>query len=116
MDFIDILIIVSCAAGLIYFAFDRIKYLNITVFYKKQERLFELNKIISIIEIEIRDTEEIIKTEKIDALYDDIFADKLIAYRDNMDKLILLKKEQKEIEIYLKNFRMYKHSFIKYYE
>jgi hypothetical protein len=116
MDFIDTLIIVSCVAGLIYFAFDRIKYSNITVFYKKQERLFELNKIITVIKIDIKETDEIIKTVNIDTLYDDIFTDKLIAYRDNMDKLILLKKEQKEIEIYLKNFRMYKHSGIKYYE
>jgi hypothetical protein len=97
--------------------FDRSKYSNSRVnkfsnksvgfseyvFHKHLEKLTDLNNIITAIEFDIKETEEIIKTEDIDTLYDDIFTDKLITYRDNEHKLKELKNERRELELYILN-------------
>jgi hypothetical protein len=81
------------------------------VFYEKSERLNEIYKIIAVIENDIRDTEEIIKSINFDAVYDDGLTDKFISYRDNEDRLRYLKDEQGKIERYLRKARMYHKDF-----
>jgi hypothetical protein len=107
MKLIDIIIFSLCVIGLIYFFFDRLKYRNISVYHKKLERLNELKKIITAIESEDKDTENIIRSTNFDAFFEEKFTDRLINYRDNDLKLSYLKNELKEIELYIKNFRMY---------
>jgi len=107
MKTIDIIIFSLCVIGLIYFFFDRLKYSNISVYRKKLERLNEIRKIIASIENDNDETEEIIKSINIDTVHDDETINKFINYRDNDTKLSVLKDEQREIELYIKNFRIY---------
>ena len=107
MKLIDIIIFSLCVIGLIYFFFDRLKYSNINVYRKKLKRLIELRKIIASIENDNNETEEIIKSINIDTVHDDETINKFINYRDNDNKLSVLKDEQKKIELYIKNFRIY---------
>jgi len=104
MNIIDIIILILCAAGLVYFFFDRLKYRDISVYYGKLERLNELRKIITSIENNNLNSENIINSNNFGAVYDDGQADNLVTCKN---KLISLKKEKKEIERYIKNFRMY---------
>jgi hypothetical protein len=102
MKLIDILIFLLSVAGLVYFMFERIKYSNRERYYEKSERLKELERIIAVIENENGETEEIIKSINADTVYDDEMTDRLINYRDNEGYLKDLKKEQREIELYLR--------------
>jgi len=101
LSFLDITIFILCLGGLIYFIFNRIKYTNIDVFHEKCDRLSELNNIISRIENKNKERLELIKTIKFETIYD-VFPESLIEYRDDEDKLKELKKEQRDIEIYLR--------------
>jgi len=107
MKIIDIIIFSLCAAGLVYFIIDRFKYRDINVYHDKLERLNELRKLITSVEKENKETENMIHSMNIDSIYENEFTDRVINYRDNEYKLINLKKEKKEIERYIKNFRMY---------
>jgi hypothetical protein len=81
--------------------FLRIKYSNRAAFWRKHERLHELNEAISRIESDNYEAMEIIKAINLDADIDDSLADRLIKYRDEEDALHALKKEQRKIEKYL---------------
>jgi len=107
MNFIDILILFLSIAGLVYFAFDRVRYSNKNVYCKKLERLNEIRKTIIFIETENAGTDEIIKSMNADMVCDDETADKLIKYRDNEEKLEYLKDEKNKIERYIKHARSY---------
>jgi len=107
MKIIDIIIFTLCATGLIYFMFDRLKYTNMNVYREKLKRLNELRKLIALIENEDRETEKLIWSVNLDADLEKELADRLIGYRDNDDKLSVLKDEQRKIEKYIKNFRIY---------
>jgi hypothetical protein len=106
MDFIDILIIISCAAGLIYFALDRIKYSNRNVLHKKLERLNELQTLLLNTKKDNSLMELLISSNNVTD-FDNFPSDKLIEYRDNIEKLEFYENEYKEIKKYLKNVRMY---------
>ncbi|GBU28266.1 hypothetical protein R84B8_01824 [Treponema sp. R8-4-B8] len=107
MKLIDIIIISLCVIGLIYFAFDRLKYSNLKAFHKKLERLNELKKTIAAVENDNKKTEDFIKSINADTVYDDETLERLINYRDNEEKLDDLKNEQRKIELYIKNARSY---------
>ena len=107
MNPIDIIILSCCIIGLVYFAIDRFKYRDINVYHEKLERLNELRKLITAIENENVETENIIKSINLDNDFNDELTDKLIKNRDNEYKLSSLKDEQRKIELYIKNFRMY---------
>jgi len=107
MKLIDIIILSLCVIGLIYFAFDRFKYSNKKVFSENIRRLNYLRKIIADIENDNSETEKIIKSINADTIFDDELTDKLIKYRDDEDKLNILKTEMKQIEKYISNFRIY---------
>jgi hypothetical protein len=82
--------------------FERIKYSNRERYYEKLKRLKELERIIAVIENDNKVTEEIIKSINADTVYDSEMTDKLVNYRDNEGYLKDLKKEQIEIELYLR--------------
>jgi len=105
---IDILIFILCLGGLIYLITDRAKYMDINKYYKKQKRLFELCEIINSIEADNKKILEQIDDANIYEPLDDKFANKLIQFSDDENKLTELKKEQREVETYLKNARHYK--------
>lgn len=107
MKIIDIIILSLCFFGLVYFFIDRLKYRNINVYREKLKRLNELRKIITAVENEEKETEEIIKSINLDDDFDDELTDRLINSKHNDLRLSYLKAEQKEIELYIKNFRMY---------
>jgi len=107
MKLIDIIIFSLCVIGLVYFIFDRRKYTNLSAYYEKHERLFEIIKEITALENDNKEFNELIKITNLDTDVDDEFADKLICYRNNEDKLKFLKNEQIKIEYYIKNARMY---------
>jgi len=107
MNPIDIIILSCCVIGLVYFAIDRFKYRDINVYHEKLERLNELRKLITAIEIEDKETEKMIWAIDLDAYLENELTDRLINYRDNDNKLSVLKDEQRKIELYIKNFRMY---------
>jgi len=102
MNIIDIIIIFLCVVGLIYFFFDRLKYRDINVYYDKLERLNDLRKLITAIENEKIKTDNLSSPNNIGVFYDE--EDNSIICKD---KLSYLKKEKKEIERFIKNFRMY---------
>jgi len=104
MNIIDIIILTLCAVGLVYFFFDRLKYRDISVYQDKLVRLNELRKLIAAIENENLKNENIFNSNNISVVYDDEDADNFIICKD---KLSYLKKEKKEIERFIKNFRMY---------
>lgn len=106
MNFLDILILLICLGGLIFFFFDRIKFSNKTVYQQKKERFFQLQKLINNIKSENEEAEILIQSLDFDDFTDSI-TDKLIKYRDNEDKLEICKAEYKKIESYLKNARPY---------
>ena len=108
MILIDILIFILCLGGLIYLITDRAKYMDINKYYKKQKRLFELCEIINSIEADNKKILEQIDDANIYEPLDDKFANKLIQFSDDENKLTELKKEQREVETYLKNARHYK--------
>jgi hypothetical protein len=107
MSLIDILIFVISIAGLIYFFLDRIKYSNKNTYYKKLERLYELEKEIHRIELHNSETEVLINNMNIYMDFDDGIADKLIKYRDDSGKLETLKNERIKISSYLLKSRLY---------
>jgi len=107
MELIDVIIFSSCVIGLIYFAFDRLKYSNKKTYHEKNDRLNQLRKTIAAIENDNRETEELIKLINHDTVYDDEFTDKLIKYGENEYKLNDLKNEKKTIEKYIKNAGKY---------
>jgi len=107
MNFIDLLILFLSIAGLVYFFIDRVRYSNRNVYCKKLERLNEIRKTIIFIETENAGTDEIIKSMNADTVCDDETADKLIKYRDNIEKLEYLKDEQNKIERYIKRAHTY---------
>jgi len=112
MKLIDIIILSLCVIGLIYFFFDRLKYSNVNAYREKQERLFDISKKIAAIENDNAETEELIKSINADTVYDDEMFEKLINYRDNEDRLVELKNEQRKIELYIKNARSYFKNYI----
>jgi hypothetical protein len=66
------------------------------------------------LEIEIRniksvnnETEKLINNMNLNMDFDDNFTDKLIKYRDDFDKLEALRNEHREIDLYLRNARLY---------
>ena len=107
MTFIDILILIVCIAGLVYFAFDRLKYSNKDVYSQKLEKLNKLKSLIHKIETDNEETESLIQSTKTDFDFNNIITDKLIEYRDNAEKLELYKNEYKETEAYLRKARSY---------
>jgi len=107
MKLIDFIIFFICVIGLIYFAFDRFKYSSKKIYHKNIKRLNHLRKIIASIENDNIETEEIIKSINFDTVFNDDLTDKLIKYRDDEDKLNILKTELKQIEKYINNFLIY---------
>jgi len=107
MNVIDILIFIVCTGGLFYFAFKRIKYSNRNVYRQKYERLNILNELISAAETEKEEAENLISSVNFDDEFKDGIVNKFIKYGDNMEKLRELKKEQTEIERYLRNAGRY---------
>jgi len=107
MKLIDIFIFLLCVVGLVYFFFDRLKYSNINTYHEKLERLSDIRKKIATIEADNKKFNELIKTTNLDTDFDENFSNKLIDYRNNEEKLNVLKREQREIEKYIKNARMY---------
>ena len=104
MKIIDYIILSLCAVGLVYFFFDRLKYRNINVYYEKLERLNELRKKITAIENDNMKNENLIISNNFGVVYDDEDKDNFVIYKDTLTNL---KKEKREIELYIKNFRMY---------
>jgi len=107
MKLIDVIILSLCLIGLIYFAFDRFKYSSKKIYRENIRRLDYLRKIIAAIENDNIETEKIIKSINVDTVYDDETINKFINYRNNEDELNILKTELKQIEKYIKNFRIY---------
>jgi len=102
MKTIDMLICFLCLAGLVYFFIDRFKYRDINVYHDKLYRLNELRKLITAIEND--NNNNIFKPADANNIFDDEQDDKYYIYEE---KLSNLKKEKKEIERYIQNFRMY---------
>jgi cephalosporin-C deacetylase-like acetyl esterase len=121
MNFIDILIFIISVGGLIYFIFHRFKYSNKTLFtpvnsnayeyIQNLEKLHALREEIRLIELHNNDMENLISNMNVDMYFDDGLTDKLINYRNNIDKLEILKFEYKKINLYLINSRPYLKEF-----
>jgi len=117
MNFIDILILFVSIGGLIYFVFHRFKYSNNTLFTpvnsnayeyaQNLEKLYALQEEIRVIELHNNNMEKIISDMNADMYFDDGLTDKLINYRNNIDKLKILKFEYRKINLFLKNSRFY---------
>jgi hypothetical protein len=113
MNFIDILILIISVGGLIYFIFRRFKYSNKIAFtpvnsnmyeyIQNLEKLHALREEIRVLELHNNDMEKLIS----DMNFDDGLTDKFINYRNNIDKLEILKFEYKKINLYLINARPY---------
>jgi hypothetical protein len=101
MNFIDIIILIICIAGLGCFAFERIKYSNKNVYFQKLEKLNKLRTLIIKIKSDNEEMELLISLSNKDFDFNDILTDKLIEYRDNEEKLKLYNDEYKKIESYL---------------
>jgi len=110
MKIIDIIIFFLCAVGLVYFVIDRFKYRDINVYHDKLERLNELRKLITAIEIENGKHENIFKPVGANNIFDDEQTEKYFIYEE---KLSNLKNEKKKIERYIENFRLYNKKLIK---
>jgi len=104
MNIIDIIISLLCVSGLVYFFFDRLKYRDINVYYDKLERLNELRKKITAIENDNLNTEKYFNSNNTNVVYDDENTDNFIICKDKLSCLI---KEKRDIELFIKNFRMY---------
>ena len=104
MKIIDYIILSLCLIGLVYFFFDRLKYRDINVYYKKLERLNELRKKITAIENDNMKNENLIISNNFGVVYDDEDKDNFVIYKDTLANL---KKEKRELELFIKNFRMY---------
>ena len=104
MKIIDIIILSLCVIGLVYFFFDRLKYRDINMYYKKLERLNELRKKIAAVENDNLKTEGLFASNNLNVVYDNEDVDNFVIYKGSLSSL---KKEQKEIELYIRNFRMY---------
>jgi hypothetical protein len=112
MNFIDIFIFIFCIAGLVYFAFNRIKYSNIkysnkNVYFQKLEKLDKLQTLINKIKSDNDEMELLISLSNKDFDINDIHTDKLIKYRDNKEKLKNYNDEYKKIESYLNKARSF---------
>jgi len=74
------------------------------MYYKKLERLNELRKKIAAVENDNLKTEGLFASNNLNVVYDNEDVDNFVIYKGSLSSL---KKEQKEIELYIRNFRMY---------
>jgi len=107
MNFIDILILIICISGIIYFIFDHFKYSNRIVYYEKLERFRILETLIRKIKSDNEEMESLILSANTDFDFNEAITDKLIEYRDNEEKLELYKHEYKKLELYLSKAKPY---------
>jgi hypothetical protein len=107
MNFIDVLILFVSTAGLVFFFLDRIRYSNRNVYYKKLERLRELEEEIRGIISANDETENLIINMDFDTGFDGSVTDRLVKYRDDYDRLEALRNEHRETGLYLRNARPY---------
>jgi hypothetical protein len=107
MIFLDALIAFACAAGLICFFFERVRYSNINAYRQKLERLRELEKEIRAIKHENIRAENIINNMDADMNFDENFTDELIKFSDDEARLETLKNECRKTASYLNKARPY---------
>jgi len=93
--------------GLIYFVFHRFKYSNKNKYIQNLEKKYALQEEILIIEHHKYYMEKIISDMDADMYFDEKLTDELINYKNNIDKLKILKFEYRKINLFLKNSRFY---------
>ena len=108
MKFIDLVLFAFALFLLVYLTYSRKKFLNRDVYFSKLDRQRDLSKTIEEIENENIEITELIGSFNFDADFDNPTLEKIFKYNTNEEKLIKLKSEKKDIDMYLKTVRSYK--------
>jgi type II secretory pathway component PulJ len=107
MILLDALVAFACAAGLLFFFLERVRYSNINAYRQKLERLRGLEKEIRAIKRDNARAENVINNMDAEMNFDENFTGELIKYSDDAARLETLEYEYRITAAYLNKARPY---------